>query len=105
MALPLNTWHLPHHAEPCQSPAVGALPWLPPLPGLEPPPESALGFLLGGGSPSCSGKGDPFLLWEGRLSFRTPGSPPSLLWGRDNAQPEKDGECKVPCLLFSTREA
>ena len=75
-ALPLNTWHLPHHAEPCQSPAVGALPWLPalppsppPLPGLEPPPESALGFLLGGWgqTPSCSGKGGLALGLQGPL--------------------------------------
>lgn len=63
---PLEHLALPHHAEPCQSPAVGPLPWLPallPSPSSPPRsgrcPESALGFLLGGWgqTPSCSGKG------------------------------------------------
>lgn len=52
----------PHNA--LSKPAVGFLPWPlalllpspPPLPGLEPSPESALGFLLGAQTPSCSGK-------------------------------------------------
>lgn len=54
-----NATPLEHLApsEPCgalSKPAVGSLPWLlalhpslPPLPGPEPSPESALGFLLG----------------------------------------------------------
>lgn len=63
---PLEHLALPHHAEPCQSPAVGPLPWLPallPSPSSPPRsgrcPESALGFPLGGWgqTPSCSGKG------------------------------------------------
>lgn len=62
---PLEHLALPHHAEPCQSPAVGPLPWLPallPSPSSPPRsgrcPESALGFLLGGWgqTPSCSGR-------------------------------------------------
>lgn len=62
---PLEHLALPHHAEACQSPAVGPLPWLPallPSPSSPPRsgrcPESALGFLLGGWGqpPSCSGR-------------------------------------------------
>lgn len=93
-------------SKPCSTlskPAVGSLPWLPallpsppPLPGLESSPESALGFLLAGQTFPAQGKD---------ASFRTPGSPPPFLWGRDNAQPVRNREWEAVCPFPCTKES
>lgn len=86
-------------SKPCgalSKPAVGSLPWLlalhpspPPLPGPEPSPESALGFLLGS---------DPFLLKKGRVSIKTPGSPPPFSGARTTHLPKRTESVRL-CVL------
>lgn len=86
----------PHNA--LSKPAVGFLPWPlalllpspPPLPGLEPSPDSAPGFLLGAQTPSCSGKvGLPEGLYLGGGDWRLTYS----------AQPKRNTVQDQVCLL------